>query len=86
MKQDKEMTLNDALTYRDASRDSSLDVGHGNNSNGEVKVESDAFLKFVVIYLETILNQLTSSKRFIIVNTVLHVVNLFIFLGIIIFK
>ena len=86
MKKDKEITLKDALTYGDASRDSSLDGSHGNNSNGEVKGENDTSLQVIAAYLGIILNKLISSERFIIAGVTLSLVNFFISLGIIIFK
>ena len=41
------ITLKDALTYGDDSGDSSLDVDHDNNSNGEVKEETPTPLQVI---------------------------------------
>ena len=86
MKKEKEITLKDALTYGDDSGDSSLDVDHDNNSNGEVKEETPTPLQIINAYLGVILSKLISSERLMLATVILSVANFFILLGIVIFK
>jgi len=86
MKKEKEITLKDALTYGDVSRDSSLDIGHDNNSDGEVKEESYTPLEVINPYLGIILNKLISIERLVIAGIILAAINFIILLCIIMLK